>query len=307
MRFSIGTILWAFALLAAALTTFGLLGMLYAFGVVWIWVLLFERARPSSVQIRFSLVVLLVALALVIPIVQTPFVYRSRDQCFHNLKQIGLALSLCAEDGRAILRENWRTNLLPYAADVDETSTNLSGAVASYQCMADHSTTKTPASYFAIADARCAWSAGTEQLDSIPDGPANTILILEALNQNIAWISVEELAFEQALELLTSPEAQENTCHWREGGLLQKPTWVRNTLFADGTVRTLNMPLSSELATALLTAKGGETIDADELERISRPELDYKKVYALSAFVLLSLLPIIQKVRQRKSQNVIAD
>jgi hypothetical protein len=69
--------------------------------------------------------------------------------------------------------------------------------------------------------------------------------------------------------------------------------------FADGSVRFLALPLSPSLATALLTADGGEIIDDRAFDRASLPQLDYGKIYSLATFVALSLLPAGRLLRRR--------
>ena len=317
MRFQLSTILWAFALLASAMATFGLLGIFIAFFVIWFWFLVYKQSQVTLIQLLITIGFLGTMVGLLLPPHGTA--RRSSGQrCRKNLEKLGRAIALYDVENKGLPMKHWRILLLPYVGRAgssilsgqgtqtpDEKSSPALSSIApsGYICSADHNSIKHGTSYFAVVDSRCAWR-GTigNKLANIKDNPSHTILVLEAHNQGIAWTESKDLSFDKALELLSHPAAQPQSCHWREGGFLEKPTWVRNVLFADGAVRTLNMPLSKKLAVALLTATGGETVDMEELDRASRPELDYKKIYALTLFALLSLLPAANLRRHRKQQ-----
>ena len=303
MRFRIGTILWAFALLAAAMSTFGLLGILCAFLVVLSWALVFERKYPSTEQV-FFLLILSAILFFSFVVSSVPFAQSTarHQACRTNLEEIGRAL-LKYQEQFPLSPENWRADLLPFLLENSRSSLALSGVAAmAFQCPEDTRSAKNFASYFAIVDPHSPWTGSTNSLAGLPDGPANTILLLETHNHNVAWTSSKNLSFEEAVEVLCG----QNRCHWREGRLLERPTWVCNVLFADGKVRSLNMPLTREFAVALLTADGGEVIDPGEFERLSHPEFDYKKVYALSLFAALLLLPLLKLIGRHKERKGLA-
>lgn len=320
MRFRVGTILWAFALLAAALATFGLFGVFAAFSVVWFWFLVFKGSPSTLIKLLITIVILSAMVGYLLP-PSEPTRRMSGERCRQKLDNLGKAITQYDEENQGLPMDNWRTLLLPYVlttgssdhidqdqdsqAAVRKSSPALSSiAPYEYTCSSDHSSIKHGTSYFAVIDAQCAWKGVIEnKLADITDNPTQTILILEAHNQNVAWTESKNLSFDEAVALLSDPSKQANSCHWREGAFLDKPTWVRNVLFADGTVRSLNMPLPTRLAMALLTADGGEQIDMLQLERLSKPELDYRKVYSLSVFVALSLLPIVNLRRKQRTQT----
>jgi prepilin-type processing-associated H-X9-DG protein len=107
----------------------------------------------------------------------------------------------------------------------------------------------------------------------------------------------EDLAFEEAVELLVSPPSDGYYTHYFDKGFYYKPAQGINVAFADGSVKTLALPLSREHAEALLTINGGEDVDPEDIQ----PELDYARIYALSVFVLVSLLPAVKFWPRRKA------
>jgi hypothetical protein len=102
------------------------------------------------------------------------------------------------------------------------------------------------------------------------------------------------LTFDEALQLLTSASAgPAGHVRYRITSFFYKSDErpVRVVAFADGKCRFLSLPLSNELATALLTADGSEPVDEREFSQVTEPQLDYAKCYAFAAFVLLAVLP----------------
>ena len=136
-----------------------------------------------------------------------------------------------------------------------------------YCCPSDSYRKVNTTSYFAVVDSRTVWPGATgKRLDAITDNPGETILIMEVLQKNTPWAKPVDLTFDQAVELLTkSPLKASGTCHWESSKPSSKPFAMINVGFADGSVRSLRLPLARDLAIALLTCDGGEDIDTDEL------------------------------------------
>jgi prepilin-type processing-associated H-X9-DG protein len=82
-------------------------------------------------------------------------------------------------------------------------------------------------------------------------------------------------------------------------GYFYKQSWAVNAAFLDGHVRFLHLPLSRELATALLTVDGGEEIDEAVFDQ-GVAELAYAKCYAFAAFVTLALWPGVRLMWRRR-------
>jgi hypothetical protein len=148
------------------------------------------------------------------------------------------------------------------------------------------------ASYFAVVGSRTAWPpTGGRLLSEITDDPKTTILLIEAPHRDIQWGEPSDLSFEEAVDVLSGAAPELTGGHPGRPGFLYKPQRILHVAFSNGDVKSLALPLSRELATALLTVNGGEKIDEAELYLGGRPELDYGRVWALLAFVGLALWP----------------
>ncbi|WP_231954175.1 hypothetical protein [Pirellulimonas nuda] len=119
----------------------------------------------------------------------------------------------------------------------------------------------------------------------------STILLIEA-DLGVCWAEPRDLTFEEAVDLLTGAnEWSKGHGHQVDCGYFYRPAYALNVLFADGNSESLCRPLSRELATALLTANGGEEIDRTAFGTSFNPQLDYGRITVFAAFCLLSLAP----------------
>jgi hypothetical protein len=127
---------------------------------------------------------------------------------------------------------------------------------------------------------------------------SNTILLIEADNRGVHWAEPKDLAFDEAVDLLSTPLPDTATDgHPVIRGYFYKTSFVRNVATCDGSARALRVPIPREDAIALLTASGGDSIDFDLIERHSTPLLDYARVWVFSVFVVLALLPAVPGLR----------
>jgi membrane protein implicated in regulation of membrane protease activity len=92
MSFRIWTIFWVFAVVAAAIATFGPGGILAVIIVVAFWALIFYGSKRLSDPIGLPAVLAIVA-SVLLAVLQAPRIASSQsDQCEDNLKQIAAAL-----------------------------------------------------------------------------------------------------------------------------------------------------------------------------------------------------------------------
>lgn len=146
-------------------------------------------------------------------------------------------------------------------------------------------------SYFAVTGEKAIWSAmAGKPLKEMLNEPSETILILEDWQKRSSWSQPNDLAFDEAVELLTRPPGSE-AAHVVDVGYFYKPGVFVNAAFADGSVASLRLPLSRELAVALLTCDGGEKVDLEQLRRMKEPEIDFTTVCAFATFVGLAVWP----------------
>jgi hypothetical protein len=127
-------------------------------------------------------------------------------------------------------------------------------------------------------------------------------MVLEAPGRSTPWLKPNDLTYDEALDLLTSrpPEGMGHVSEHSPGFFYKRErSPVIHAAFADGQVRAIELPLSRGLAKALLTIDGGEAVDEQEFYTSTHPQLDYAKIYAFTAFVLLALLPAGRLVRRR--------
>jgi type II secretory pathway pseudopilin PulG len=329
MSFRLPAILWAFALLAAGMASFGVLGIPLTLFVIAAWAHAFVKIRITLVELLVIIVILGVLVGLLIPATQAARESHRFAACRNNVHQVARALEMWIKDHGALPAaaapqaagepaRSWRLRLLP---QLDEQSLfdayhhdepwdgphNLAlsqSGVGVYACPGDPpvSLLQPHTNYFAIVDQRAAFLPDRDRpMSEITDDLSRTILLLEAAGRDTPWPKPEDLTIEEAHKLLTDASADAIVHHYfRAPGFFYKndQSQVVNVVFANGTVSSLELPLSNELATALLTIDGGETIDEQELSRTTEPQLDYAKCYSFGTFVLLALLPAYRLLRR---------
>lgn len=322
MRFRLWTILWAFALLASALATFGAWGILFS-----IVVLGFRSAKQDTQRnlLAVSLVIavccgcVLILLSMTLPKVQGNPESPRVLSCKHNLHRLAMAVHT-----HALLRKtfpptsssltaekppvSWRVRVLPYAdnrvlfdqfvlkySKDDPNYASVSAILLDlFSCREDFSATiQNRTSYFAVVGDDTIWpETGGRLLTDVTDQLNQTLSLVEIGGRNVTWAEPRDLNFAEAVELMTKPiPSSPQDGHYTEDGFFYKCRFVRNVAFADGSVRSITMPLPSKLAHALLTCNGNEPVDTSELDRLSQPQLDYGRIYSLLLFVALSLVP----------------
>ncbi len=224
---------------------------------------------PAPKPFQFSLRTLLlsmVVVTLLLGVVCRPYIQLARDaslqhQCMQNLKRIGIALHayhaewhcfppafVADESGEPM--HSWRVLLLPYLDHqelydqyrFDETWTsphNLSVAKempSVYRCPEDQSREPSDTSYLMLVGPG-AFSEGATPItiSDITDGADCTIAVVERTECGIGWTRPRDLDTDEMSYALNGEEA-----------LCPRSHHLNNVdvLFADGTVRALNEPMS---------------------------------------------------------------
>ena len=333
MRFRLTTIAYVFALLAAGMAAFGGgVGIWAAVGVLgfWGWNSYATARPPAAVGCAVYAVLALMLLALLLPAVSSVREAARHISCMSNLKQIALGLlnhvdatgSLPAEatyDAKGAALHSWRTSILPYLEQQalhkrlkheepwnSARNSPLTAAtqIDLYQCPSHYGSPST-AHYFAVVGERTAWPKGRGRKDDeLRDDAEFTLLVLEAPLRQATWAEPVDFTLEEAVDYLSREPDRAAGMHEVQHGFFYKPSWAINAAFLDGRVRTLHLPLSRELAIAMLTVDGGEEIDETALEETRAAELDYEKCYAFLAFVTLALLPGGVRLFRRAKRGV---
>jgi prepilin-type processing-associated H-X9-DG protein len=320
MSFRLWTVFYVFALTAAAMATFGPWGLVPATLVLgfWAWAFYAPMKRLTAVELLVLTVVIGTLAALLLPSVQVVRESSRHGECMNNTKQLALALLsyeaktgalppafIESSTGQPLL--SWRVLVLPFvdrkdvfelfdlheAWDNPVNSKSSSASIELFHCPNDP-TRKPTTNYFAIIGPRTAWHGNTgRRLADIPDGATQTVLLMEAIGKNVPWSKPDDLSIDEAVELLSSTREAIHTHYGSDGFFYRRfdQSPGINVAMADGSVRFLRLPLPKDLAIALLTADGGEQGLLTQLDYYSRPQIDYSKVYAFSAFVFISLLP----------------
>jgi hypothetical protein len=310
--------MWVFALTAASLAAFGTWGLAAALAAVLFW-------KKASAPQRAALM----AVALVGLLTgrftpdQSGGIASSRAvQCVDALENLARSARSYADEHGELpaaspaALSSWRVSLLPYlkqqllfdryqrGAPWDGPNNRLltNQSVGAFQCPND---VRSPgfdhhSSYFAVVDPRTAWPReGGRRWEDFKDGADRTILLIEAPGRDVNWAEPRDLSFDEAVALLTKPPASpvRAPLHTMLGdpGYFYKPLEDDRprlaVAFADGSAGMLPVPISRELAVALLTVDGGERVDRAKLNRLMGRELNYANGYAFAAFVALALAP----------------
>jgi hypothetical protein len=237
-----------------------------------------------------------------------------------NFAEIRGEFPTAAHSANAGSPQSWRVAILPMLDEQSlfvtyqptepwDGSQNLlvsQTPVPIYSCPSDPPATLPwlTTNYFAVIGPHTAWpSDRPRRMNEIKDRHDQTILLIEAAERDMPWAKPSDLTFDKAVELLTTnPAASATHARYTDDGFLYKHTAGDgvHVAFVDGDVKFLPLPISTELAVALLTVSGGETIDPREFDRLTAPQLDYAKCYAIAAFFFVALLPAIRLLRRNE-------
>jgi prepilin-type processing-associated H-X9-DG protein len=206
---------------------------------------------------------------------------RKQSVCFNNLKQISLALMnydsrygslppayIADQNGKPM--HSWRVLILPFLEqeslykqyDFSEpwngphNSRLMEKCPTLFRCPSASNENRSATNYVAVVGDTTMWPNNRcVQFESIKDGAANTIMLVEVADSNINWMEPRDLSFDQATIGMNVD---------RRHGISSNHTGTINVAYADGHMTHLSDGVSSEALKALFTIAGGETIDEDQ-------------------------------------------
>lgn len=314
MKFRLGTMAYAFALLAAAMATFGPVGGMILGGLVlagWYDVVSGRRGVGALALVG---TLGFTALVLLPPFIADASNAARRNDCLSNLKQILLGLNnyesangafppAYVADAEGKPMHSWRVLILPYMEqkqlynqyDFDEpwdgpNNRKLWDQIPYfYSCkgcercrdLGGEPFGKMPgnaSNYVAVVGDETAWPDGKQvKWSDLADGSSQTLMVLEYSGMTVPWTAPVDLTYEQAIDVLTGDDAQG---HITSDESLATATFSRNFRiggFGDGHGNVLPSGLTEEYARALLTIAGGETMD-DDGEPLTRRDVVARSV-----------------------------
>lgn len=338
MKFRLWTILWAFALLASAMATFGGWGIILWVIVTWLWIVAFTR--PLRVLFEWMMAILAICFIafLLWPVVQGRS-YSPHTTCRSNLVQISKAVSLyeatnghfppayqLGPDGKPW--HSWRVLILPYLdaqSLYDEYSFSepwdgpnnrklWDKMPEVFQCpgftMASQrgffEGSNGLSNYFAVVGPNTIWrGSDLTQSTEIVDGFTNTILLIES-SDSVCWLEPTDITIDQAIEQLTQ-QSDSGHCDVSDRFFTVRVTCCgRNIVFAAGNTYYIDNFLNRESIKSSLTINDGEQVGRSQEFRATRADdtcerrfaIKWRVVYPFVLFVCLSLLPAVRLFRK---------
>lgn len=156
--------------------------------------------------------------------------------------------------------------------------------------------------YAAVRGNRTWWDdmSQTRALDGSGDADGDTVVLILDENSTEPWYVASDVTFDEALRYLIRDDVRPGVPVLNTG-FFHKPCQPRVVAFADRDVRIFYAPLPEDLARAILTARGGESVDRALLERLARPQVNWSRIYAVFLFALVAVYPVWPLWRRRRS------
>jgi hypothetical protein len=328
-QFRLVHLLYATAVLAAGMATFGGVGIVWALVVVLFWAAVSSSIERRVWITRALLFVLVVAffVACLLPAISTSRRVSHLAHCKNNLKMIALALHSYHEafgafppayiaDSHGKRMHSWRALILPFLGDNTgqykfnepwngpNNSKLLVRTPDVFGCPSQIDRATNPAAvtnYVAVVGEDTAWpGAEGRTFAEFGGNAANTILVLEVIGQAIPWLEPRDVTVDEAVEMLTETDPEKAGVHRREGFFYDEVYMDRNVAMADGSVPDFGTSVSPDQIRSLLTTDGSAKVEDLRFEwarSAVRPRLG--NWFRLAVFLALALFPLPWVWRKR--------
>lgn len=215
-----------------------------------------------------------------------------RADCLRNLRDLGIAMrvwndergrlpdAVTTADGHPPM--SWRVQLLPHLGsprlrdqysdeqtwDADANLPVARTTLYEYSCPANRNTyddsRRAYTAYAAVTGPDTCFPVGESlSLDEIPDGPAHTLLLVEACGQNIVWTEPRDVDVSQVPLGVNLPGTRPHS----SAGLLSSAHYERisvnggaNALFANGHGKFISNDVDPDVLRALASAGAGDDV-----------------------------------------------
>lgn len=313
---------YATAILAVAVATFGPGGIFAGAAIVAFWAAVFRgRNRPRRLfEASVVMLVLLFLGGLLLPAVSIAREAARRMQCSSHLKGLALALHnyhdvyetlppayLTDSIGRPM--HSWRVLILPFIEhqslyeqyrfdepwDGPHNRTLADHMPRMFACPSNahrHRGRPTTTSYVAVVGTGTAWPQGrSRSFEEFSDSPADTLLVMEYHAGPSQWMDPREPTDEQAVRAFASPTSR-GYGHMHQG-FFYNTAYGRNILLADGSLQFVQGHLSEAIAVQLLDVdnEAPSTLDGKSTVGYYR-QANYGNWFRLAFFLLVAFLPM---------------
>lgn len=230
------------------------------------------RTGACLLKILVGLGVVVVGIGLLLPSVRSVRPAARRISCSNNLKQIGLALFEYEADHGALppaytVDENgrplhsWRTLILPYLEQStpydnidlskpwDDPANEMARAISLpvYTCPGERLAHGYTTYLGVVGQDACLHPTRPRMLEEITDGPANTLIVIEAPpDKAVHWMCPQDA--DEALVVGLSKASQSS----------HSSVW--NAARADGSVFTLSSETPAEIRRAMVSIAAGDSV-----------------------------------------------